>query len=158
MIPMLVSVPDVRFKVLPVGIHDSSLQEVEQVYSTNHTRSRLFEGLVEGAKALSIAGCKTLYLNGSYVTSKRHPNDYDACWDPQGVNLIALDPAFVDTNLGTAYQKEKYYGEFYPSSIFELSSNLLFIDFFQSIANTEHKKGIIRIDIKHDPILRSFHR
>ena len=65
MIPKLVFHPEIIFKVLPKGIHDSTLHEVKQVYSTNLIRTRLYEGLVEGAKALARARCKNLYLNGS---------------------------------------------------------------------------------------------
>lgn len=156
MIPMLIRVPDVRFRVLPVGIHDSTLQEVEHVYSTNATRTILFDGLVKGAKALSNAGCKTLYLNGSYVSSKRHPGDYDACWDPDGVNFEVLDPVFWDLTHGTGAQKEIYLGEFFPSTLVESGSNLLFIDFFQSITDSESRKGIVRIDTRNDPLLRRY--
>lgn len=152
---MLVRVPDFKFRVLPVGIHDSTLREVEYVYSTNATRTLLFEGLVKGAKALSSAGCKNLYLNGSYVSSKRHPGDYDACWDTDGVNFEVLDPVLWDLTSGTGTQKEIYLGEFFPSTLVESESNLLFVDFFQSIADSKSKKGIVRIDTRNDPFLRS---
>jgi hypothetical protein len=33
------------------------------------------------------AGCKRVYLNGSFVTSKDEPGDFDACWDPTGVDF-----------------------------------------------------------------------
>lgn len=63
MIPKLVYHPDQISKVLPIGIHNSTLHEVEQVYSTNLARARLYEGLVSGAKALARTGCKNLYLD-----------------------------------------------------------------------------------------------
>lgn len=156
MIPKLVYHPDDIFKVLPIGIHYSTLHEVEQVYSTNPARARLYDGLVDGAKALAIAGCKNLYLDGSYVSSKRIPGDFDACWDLDGVNLNVVDRIFIDFSNGTAAQKQRFYGEFFPSWLIEEGSNLLFLDFFQSVHNSEVKKGIVWIDLQNDPLLRSF--
>lgn len=155
MIPKLVSHPEVIFKVLPKGIHDSTLHEVKQVYSTNPIRTRLYEGFVEGAKALASAGCKNLYLNGSYVSSKLNPGDFDACWDPVGVDIRFLDQIFLDLRYGTHIQKEHFQGEFFPSTVVESGSNLRFIDFFQTINSSKLRKGIIRIDTQNDPLLRS---
>lgn len=152
---MLVSLPNHRFQVLPEGIHDSTLQEVKYAYSTNPIRHLLFDGLKEGAMALSKAGCKYLYLNGSFVSSKRNPGDYDACWDLEGVEFEVLDPVFLDFSYGTGPQKEKYLGEFYPSTFIEAESNLMFIDFFQITYNADAKKGIVRIETQNDPMLRS---
>ena len=68
----------------------------------------LFDGLVEGALALSEAGCKTLHLDGSYVTSKFNPGDYDVAWDPEEVNFKILDPMLAETRHPRASQKHKY--------------------------------------------------
>lgn len=110
------------------------------MYSTNLARARLYEGLVAGAKALARAGCKNLYLDGSYVSSKRILGDFDACWDLEGVNLNVIDRVFLDFSDGTAAQKQRFYGEFFPSWYTEEGSNLLFLDFFQSVHNSEVKK------------------
>lgn len=113
MIPKLVYHPDDIFKVLPIGIHASTLHEVEQVYSTNPARVRLYEGLVEGAKALAIAGCKNLYLDGSYVSSKRIPGDFDACWDLEGVNLNVVDRIFIDFSIVPSRRNKDSNGSFF---------------------------------------------
>ena len=56
------------------------------------------------------AGCRTVYLNGSFVTSKTFPNDYDACWEEAGVDPAALDPVLLTFDPGRATQKAKYMG------------------------------------------------
>ena len=37
-------------------------------------------GLGAALENLKNAGCGTVYINGSFVTNKVVPNDYDACW------------------------------------------------------------------------------
>lgn len=64
--------------------------------------------------ALNRAGCSRVYIDGSFVTVKREPGDYDACWDIDGVNVEALDSVFLDFSKGRAAQKRKYFGEFSP--------------------------------------------
>ena len=38
-------------------------------------------GLRAALVNLKGAGCQTAYINGSFVTRKELPNDYDACWE-----------------------------------------------------------------------------
>ena len=89
---------------------------------------------------LKDAGCRTVYLNGSFVTSKTFPNDYDACWEEAGVDPAALDP-------GRAIQKAKYMGELYPASIIADAEGLSFLEFFQTDKDTGRPKGILAIDL-----------
>ena len=66
--------------------------------------------------ALSVAGCSTVYLNGSFVTAKPLPNDFDGCWEPVGVDIAKLDPVLLDFDNRRAAQKAKYFGEMFVSS------------------------------------------
>ena len=85
MIPELIRVAKSPFLLLPPGIHMADLATIERHYASSIWRRKLFVGLVEACGSLSRAGCQRLYLNGSFVTQKPVPNDYDACWDPSGV-------------------------------------------------------------------------
>ena len=38
-------------------------------------------GLKAALENLRNAGCRTTYINGSFVTRKAIPNDYDVCWE-----------------------------------------------------------------------------
>jgi len=42
------------------------------------------------------AGCRTAYVDGSFVTAKEDPEDFDGCWESEGVSLKALDPVLCD--------------------------------------------------------------
>ena len=98
--------------------------------------------------SLQFAGCRMVYINGSFVTSKEYPNDYDVCWEEEGVDPRALDPVFLDLDdPNRSTQKEKYYGEFLPASVVEAASGLSFLEFFQNTAMGE-PKGIVAIDLE----------
>ena len=143
MIPKLVDIGS-PWKVLPPGVHDATLQKIEDVFATNNHRIHLFNGFKRAVKALCKAGCKTIYLDGSFITEKPLPGDYDACWCSSGVNLQKLDPVFLDFSNKRAAQKQKYYGEFFPMDL-ETSPGTFFLDFFQTDRFTGKAKGIIRL-------------
>lgn len=96
---------------------------------------------------LKNAGCRTVYLDGSFVTIKAIPNDYDACWDEDGVDPVLLDPVLLTFGAGRAAQKARYMGELFPASIIANSGGLSFLDFFQTDKETGNPKGIIAIDL-----------
>jgi hypothetical protein len=64
--------------VLPPGIHQAALVEVATAFATTPWRRDLYGGLVKAAEQLRSAGCPTIYLDGSYVTGKPMPGDFDA--------------------------------------------------------------------------------
>ncbi len=65
-------------------------------FGWNVHRRRLLDGLAGVIEILVAAGCRRLWLNGSFVTAKDEPGDFGACWDPDGVDLEMLDPVLVD--------------------------------------------------------------
>ena len=98
------------------------------------------------------AGCGCLYLDGSYVTAKPLPGDYDACWEPAGVEEGLLDPVFLDFDDERAAQKAKYQGEFFPSSALVGGVGSTFLEFFQLERFSGLKKGIVQIELVGDPM------
>jgi hypothetical protein len=122
------------------------MKDVTQRFGTNAHRLYLVSGLQAGIAALAVAGCTTLYLDGSFVTAKDLPGDYDACWEVAGVSVAALDPVLIDFDNGRAAQKAKYYGEYFPAhSPAAFAPLRTFLEFFQIDKDTGHPKGIIKI-------------
>lgn len=150
MIPKLVHLAESPWQVLPAGIHSASLHEVWDVFGTNTRRRELCKGLDEAAEALAIAGCKMLFLDGSFVTGKPIPGDYDAIWDPSGMNPSKLDPVFLEFNNSRASQKAKYGGEFFPFGM-NAAPGVAFISFFQTDRFSGKQKGILIIDLSKEP-------
>ena len=96
---------------------------------------------------LKSAGCLTVYINGSFVTAKEVPNDFDVCWDEAGVNPLLLDPVILIFDPGRAAQKSKYLGELFPASAIASGDGFSFLEFFQTDKETGTRKGIIAIDL-----------
>lgn len=153
MIPALVPLLGSPWTVLPPGAHMASLDDVAAAFATNAWRRELFDGLVLASGKLRSAGCPTLYLDGSYVTGKPRPGDFDACWDPTGVDPAKLDPVFLEFANGRAAQKAAFKGEFFPSSMLCVDVGQAFVDFFQLDRFTGKQKGIISISLSADPRL-----
>lgn len=154
MIPQLVLIIGSPWKVLPPGVHPATLQDVDDAFAINPWRRCLFNGLVEAAGRLRYAGCHAILLDGSFVSSKPNPGDYDACWDPTGVDRARLDPVFAKIDPGRAAQKAAFKGEFFPSTMTCLDIGKCFADFFQIDRFTGNKKGILSISLVDDPVLK----
>ena len=58
-------------------------------------------------ESLRLAGCRTVYIDGSFVTNKEIPNDFDACWEEAGVAPELLDPVLLRFDAGRAEQKAR---------------------------------------------------
>lgn len=135
--------------LLPPGIHWTTIDEVVSKFGFNQHRKKLLVGLKKAIGALKSAGCKEIYLDGSFVTNKEFPNDYDACWFPVGVNPSKLDSVFLDFKNKRAAQKAKYMGEFLVGSMNADSSTkgLSVLNFFQIDKETGAIKGIIGLKL-----------
>lgn len=110
-------------------------------------RRSLLAGLRRGIDGLKAAGCRTLYLDGSFVTSEAQPGDFDACWDVTGVDPALLDPVFRDFSNRRAAQKARFHGEFFPAQLPEGISGKTFLDFFQTDKDSGRPKGIVAMDL-----------
>nr|WP_245428193.1 hypothetical protein [Roseiarcus fermentans] len=122
-------------------------------FATDAWRRELFDGLVDACGSLLRAGCRTVYLDGSYVSGKPKPGDFDACWDPSGVNRALLDAVFLQFQNGREAQKRRFKGEFFPSSMMCTDVGQAFVDFFQIDRFTGKQKGILSIQLPADPFL-----
>lgn len=137
MIPELIDIGG-PWNVLPPGIHDASMDEVKGRYATTPEREGLWRGFEKGVADLRQAGCAGIFLDGSFVTDKPKPHDFDVCWDPAGVDHAKLDPVFLDFSNKRQAQKKKYGGEFFLVAGF-------FLEFFQNDQFVGKPKGIIRV-------------
>ena len=97
--------------------------------------------------SLRRAGCHTVYIDGSFVTNKEVPNDFDACWEETGVTPELLDPVLLQFDAGRAAQKARYLGELFPASVGATVEGMSFLEFFQTDRETGGSKGIIAVDL-----------
>ncbi len=133
---------------LPPGIHWVTWDEFKERFGTNYKRLRQIEGLKKAMEQLKAAGCRTIYINGSFVTSKTYPNDFDACWDIDDTDLdyLRIHAPRLLNYTDSAAQKAMYRGEIYFSEQRVGSCEETSIEFFQQ-DRSKNRKGIIAIDL-----------
>lgn len=133
---------------LPPGVHWATWAEIVERFGFNAHRRILLEGLSQAIDSLRILGCPTLYLDGSFVTAKPLPNDFDACWVRDGVDAEMLDRELLDgTQSGRAAQKARYGGELFPMRRSDEQMPKSWLSFFQR-SRDGSTKGIIAIDLR----------
>ena len=89
------------------------------------------------------AGCERIYIDGSFVTIRERPGDYDVCWDEETTDDALLDPIFQ--NFDRNSQKKRYKGEAFPSLAIASLQGLTYLSYFQRDRQL-NPKGIILID------------
>lgn len=146
-----------RFKrsgLLEPGQHHISWDEFVRAYGVNKRRNALIAKMPAAFSLLRKAGCRTIFMNGSFVINPKvelDPSDYDALFL---LNEISdgklLDPIFRMQPSGMINNKEqiaRFGGEFYAA---EIPSRLggTMLEFFQQDKETGAPKGIIMLDIR----------
>ena len=132
---------------LPTGLHRAAWRELHDRFGTTRWRRRLLAGLRAALENLQSAGCLTAYVDGSFVSSKPEPGDFDACWEEAGVDLDRLDPVLLTFDASRAAQKAKYGGAFVPASAVAGLGEGVFLSFFQVDKDTGARKGIVALDL-----------
>jgi hypothetical protein len=135
---------------LPPGVHLASWEEIAQRFGTNERRREILRGLLRALQALRAAGCTRAYLDGSFVTSKELPRDFDGCWDDRGVDYDRLDPVLLEFADHRAAQKAAFDGEMFVASWQADPLGTLFLDFFQRDRDGR-AKGIVEINLETLP-------
>jgi hypothetical protein len=132
---------------LPPGEHEATWEEVARRFGTTAQRQRLLPGLRTALDALARAGCRRVWLNGSFVTAKEAPQDFDLCWDRSGVEPHRLDPVLLDLTGKRAAQHARFGGAVWPADFVVESGNTILTDFQRDYRNDDRPKGIVVIDL-----------
>lgn len=133
---------------LPEGIHEASWDEIIDRFGTNPRRRELLDGLRRALDSLRSAGCRRAYLDGSFVTAKEEPGDFDACWEAVGVDPDLLDPVLLTFADRRAAQKARFGGELFPAESGADPHGTRFLDYFQQDKLTGERKGIVALDLE----------
>lgn len=136
---------------LPPGVHSASWNEVAKRFGGTARRDVLLQGLLRAGANLHAAGARVLWLDGSFVTDKEEPDDWDGVWDPSNADLAKVDSVLIDPAdlaAGRYRQKAKYGGELLVGT--ETATGMPFQVFFQLDKNGD-PKGIVRLDLRTLP-------
>jgi hypothetical protein len=145
-------IPDLtREGMLPPGLHETTLREARRRFgSGNAIRERLMMGLSAVVSQARHSGAKRLYLDGSFVTDKKDPGDWDAALlVPVGFNSGSRDAvALVDRER----IKKDYGGDLFV--IFEDDADVLeyYVEqvFGHDRAGREKGLLVIRLNVKEE--------
>jgi len=132
---------------LPPGEYEATWEDLVARYGYTPHRLALLAGLKAALDALRAAGCRRAYIDGSFVSAKEAPGDFDVCWEVDGVDLARLDPVLKTFARRREAQKRKYGGELFPADWEADAAGTNFLRFFQRDRDTGEAKGIIAIDV-----------
>lgn len=135
---------------LPSGEHAATWQELVDRFGHTPWRQQLLAGLRDALGLLKAAGCVRAYIDGSFVTGKDEPGDFDACWDAEGVDFDRLDERLLTFDRGRATQKAAFLGELFIADARADPQGTLVRDFFQT-DREGRRKGIVVIDLRDLP-------
>jgi hypothetical protein len=136
---------------LPKGTWEATIEEVRERFGAYPTRRRMqFGFLMDAIAILKEVGCTTLFLDGSYVTEKILPGDFDALVlssENGGEAITKIEEKLI-------HVPQKYRGEFYCAEDLAydryLKKTVTFLELFQTEWNNRSeliRKGIIQIQI-----------
>lgn len=134
---------------LPPGIHEASFEEVRDRFGFSKKRQALLRGMSLLLSQCGLLRCDVLYLDGSFVTAKVSPGDYDACWDTTCEDREEVLNKAADSLLNSDSETQKAYfgGEIHPAfSKAPLLPRLTIREYFQT-TKEGGKKGIIKIKL-----------
>ena len=136
---------------LPAGIHEASWNDFAARDGTTPHRRNLLDGLKRALESLRDAGCRRAYIDGSFVTAKEHPPDFDACWEESDVDPLLLDPALLDFSNQRQAQKARFGGELFPAAMPARAGYADFLDCFQHERDTALPRGIVAVNLEDLP-------
>ena len=135
---------------LPGGEHTASWHDVLERFGHTPWRRQLLAGMLAALRLLKRACCVRAYIDGSFVSAKEEPADFDACWDAEGVDFDLIDERLLTFDRGRATQKTAFLGELFIADARADPQGTLFRDFFQT-DREGRRKGIVVIDLKDLP-------
>jgi len=78
-----------------------SYEELKYHFGTNPRRMDQINNALQFFRIFHKGGCQTVFIDGSFISKKKYPEDIDLCFDMTGVNterLKELFPQFFNRN------------------------------------------------------------
>jgi hypothetical protein len=130
---------------MPPGIHTVTLAEVKDKFAYNAKRIALFAGLNRVVGILSEAKCPEVFLDGSYITQKEEPGDYDLCFEPTGLQPTEPLRALLAAKEN---RKAEYLGDIFARLPEPPYHHDHVTDWQKDGRNDDVIKGILRINLR----------
>ena len=120
-------------------------------FGWSNRRRFLIGGMHRALLNLRFAGCTAAMINGSFVSAKDEPGDYDMAFDPIGMNGILIDPILRRHDDQRKAMKAKYFGDVFPwGAVACATTPVIYRDFFQR-DRSGVAKGVVLLDVASIP-------
>ncbi|HKV40092.1 MAG TPA: hypothetical protein VJX67_12840 [Blastocatellia bacterium] len=148
-------IPELVDGVLPDGIHECTIAEVENAFGnfqSTDRRPRLTEKLKEYLAEAKLSGTATaVVIDGSYVTGKPDPGDIDLILVLRGDFDLTAELSPLEYNVQSRGRARRLYG-FDVRAAAEGSDALAeYIDFFSKVRSDapgrQPRKGLLRVSL-----------
>ena len=136
---------------LAKGLYLMDWEPFKRRFGWNNRRRFLCGGMYRALSNLRDAGCRSAIVNGSFATLEDQPRDYDAAFDPVGVNGNLVDPILLRHDDERKAMKAKYFGDLFPwGALACAKTGMIYQEFFQQ-DRSGLPKGVILLDLKRLP-------
>jgi hypothetical protein len=126
-----------------------SFEQLIERFGTNPRRFKQLDNALRFFRIFYACGCRFVYIDGSFVSTKKYPEDIDLCFDTTGMDSDKLEkefPAlFVPNEVGKIHRELQCH-------IFTFSENST--RFFDMLSEDRegNPKGFIKLNLKDLPI------
>lgn len=132
---------------MPPGIYGATMSEIEARFTQNERRRALFAGLRRVICILAGCGCPEVFLDGSFITHKAEPDDYDLCYEPAGMHATESLHEFLSSR---GSRKADYFGDIFPRMPEPPYSVDYVVEWQKDGRQDDAVKGILRISLRQD--------
>jgi hypothetical protein len=135
--------------LLPPGEHEADWEEFSERFGWNERRRSLLLGLGQVIQILKEADCQRIWIDGSFVTTKEEPGDFDACHDRAKMSVLKAYDWYPFQPIVRREQKAKFGGEIFACDAIahideeDPAKKLTYREFFQMRKDTNKSKGIV---------------
>ena len=133
---------------LPDGVHAMTPDSFAALFAWSPRRRLLMSGLQRAIFNLRMAGCRSVIVDGSFVTKKDSPGDWDAAFDPVGMVGALVDPVLLKHDDGRTAMRAKYLGDLFPrTAIANPANDELYETFFRT-DREGRPKGVVHLELQ----------
>ncbi len=131
---------------LPPGIHKMDFEHLARRFGWNDWRRFLLGGVERACAELGSVDCRGIFVDGSFVTAKDVPQDWDGAYDPHQVRFDRLDPIMLRYDDGRRAMNAKYLGDIFPWNA-KTGDGGAYLDFFTTDRDGVGK-GVVLIELR----------
>jgi hypothetical protein len=139
-----------EFGELPPGVHEATFAELAARFGFSRSRRRLLSELRPLLRVLTDAGVSRVYVDGSFVTTKKSPGDVDVAWVPGlGYDKSRLPRVFFDETGTLAGQADIPGVHLLPDLMEGVLATVLFC---RVKGHPERRKGMVLLELQRDSL------